>query len=293
MHVGGAAELRFGQADIKLAAETQRLGHRLADDVAEVLAGDGFDQHAQGPVRREAVVVDLRARRPFEREVADHLAQPLVVGPGILADDRVGETRLVGDRLQHRDVALGVLGKGRHVIGDLVGEGEQPALGQHPQRNRGHHLGVGIEQPQRVVAGRVRFRLGDRVAEAAIERELAVAGERDLAAGIALLGDVLLDQGDQPVDLAAAEAQRVEVGLRQRKACRTLRARGGYGVHDEVPSCGDHIIVPWHVDEPPIDMLCFRKFLPQCAPCSTGSSTASTFLVRPLNGREASRVAGP
>ena len=47
-----------------------------------------------------------------------------------------------------------------------------------------------------------------------IERELAVAGERDLAAGIAVFRDVPLDQGDQPVDLAFAEAEQFEIGLR-------------------------------------------------------------------------------
>ena len=233
MHVGGARELRLGQADIELAAEAQRLGHGLADDVAEVLAGDGLDQHAERPVGAQPVVVDLRARRPFEREVADDLAQPLVVGPRILGNDGVGKACLVRDGLQHRDVALGVLGERRHVIGDLVGEGEQPALGQRPQRDGGHHLGVGIEQPQRVVGRRARFRIGDRVAEASVERELAVAGERDLAAGIAVFRDMPLDQGDQPVDLAFAKAQRFEIGRGQGKTC--CRANVGDGVHDRFP----------------------------------------------------------
>ena len=173
---------------------------------------------------RQAVIVHLRARRPFEREVADHLAQPLVVGPGVLADDGVGEARLVGDGLQDRDVALGVPGELRHVIGDPVGEGEQPALGQRPQRDGGHHLGVGIEQPQRVVRRSARFRLGDGVAEALEQRELAVAGERDLAAGIAALRDVPLDQRDQPVDLAGGgspairDRTRAGENLLQRRA---------------------------------------------------------------------------
>jgi hypothetical protein len=72
------------------------------------------------------VIVHLRARRELEREVADHLAQPLVVGPGVLADHGVGEARLVGDGLQHRDVALGVLAELRHVVGDLVEKPNRP-----------------------------------------------------------------------------------------------------------------------------------------------------------------------
>lgn len=99
MHVGGTAELALGQADIELAREAERLGHGLANDVAEVLAGHRLDQHAERPVRGQAVIVHLRARRELEREVAHHLAQPLVVGPRILADHRVGEARLVGDGL--------------------------------------------------------------------------------------------------------------------------------------------------------------------------------------------------
>ena len=38
--------------------------------------------------------------------------------------DGAGETTLVGDGLQHGDVALGVPGEVRHVLGDAIGEGE-------------------------------------------------------------------------------------------------------------------------------------------------------------------------
>ena len=147
VHVGGAAVLAVRQADEELAAEAERLDDGLADDVAIVAAGHRLDQHGERPVRRGAVIVNLRARRELEREVAHHLAQPLVVGPRVLADHRVGEARLMGDGLQHGDVALGVLGELRHVVGDLVGEAEQAALGQHPQRDRGHNFGIRVEQP--------------------------------------------------------------------------------------------------------------------------------------------------
>src|SRR5581483_7554352 len=92
-------------------------------------------------------------------------------------------------------------------------------------------LGVGVEQPQRVVARRARRGLGAGVAETLVERELAVTGERDLAAGIFAFGDVAADQRDQPVDLAAAEAERFEIGRRQRKFCGDLGADGR--VHGE------------------------------------------------------------
>ena len=39
-----------------------------------------------------------------------------------------------------------------------------------------------------------------------------ISDQGDLAAGIATLGDVALDQLCQPVDLAFAEAQRLEIG---------------------------------------------------------------------------------
>jgi hypothetical protein len=65
------------------------------------------------------------------------------------------------------------------------------------------------------------------VAEAAIERELAVARQRDLAAGIAAFGDVVLYQGDQAVDLTLAEARRLEVGSWQRKIGPRRGANGG------------------------------------------------------------------
>jgi hypothetical protein len=94
------------------------------------------------------------------------------------------------------------------------------------QRHRGHDLGVGVEQPQRVIGRRARFRFGDCVAEAPVERELAVPRQRDLAAGIAAFGDVPLDQLDQPIDLFLAEAERLEIGGRQRKARAGSLANG-------------------------------------------------------------------
>lgn len=106
VHVGGAAELALRQADIEFARQPERLGHRLADDVAEVAARDRLDQHAERPVRRQPVIVHLGARRPFEREIAHHLVQPLVVGPGVLAHHRGREARLVSDGLQHRNGPL-------------------------------------------------------------------------------------------------------------------------------------------------------------------------------------------
>jgi len=48
-----------------------------------------------------------------------------------------------------------------------------------------------------------------------------VAGQCDLAPGIAAFGDMPLDQGDQPIDLFAANAQRFEIGVGQGKVCRT------------------------------------------------------------------------
>jgi len=115
-------KLGFGKSDIEFAAKAQRLDHGVADDVAEVAAGEGLDQHAERPVRAQPVIVHLRSRRPFEREVAHDLPQALVVGPRLLADLGVGETCLVRDGLQDGDVALGVLLELRQVVGDAVRE---------------------------------------------------------------------------------------------------------------------------------------------------------------------------
>ena len=69
------------------------------------------------------------------------------------------------------------------------------------------------------------------------------------------------------IDRLLAEAQRFEIGLGQWKICDSLGADGGSDVHDAGSSCGDHIMVQWHVDDLRIDILCFQKTLPQCAPC--------------------------
>jgi len=143
------------------------------------------------------------------------------------------------------------------VVGDPVGEAEQAALGQHPQRDGGHDLGVGIEQPERIVGRRAGGRFGDGVAEALEQRQLAVTGERDLAAGVAARRDMALDQVDQAVDLAPAEAERVEIGRRQGKA----RFGANCCVHG-VSSGDNHITFARYVDDVGIDMLCFRKSLP-------------------------------
>ena len=45
-----------------------------------------------------------------------------------------------------------------------------------------------------------------------------MAGEGDLAPRIAALGDVAFDPRDQPVDLLAPDAQRLEIGGGQGKA---------------------------------------------------------------------------
>src|SRR5262249_40523546 len=78
----------------------------------------------------------------------------------------------------------------------------------------------------------LRFRFRHGIAEALAKRELAMPGERDLAARIAALGDMSLDQRAQALDLFAAEAQRIEVGLRQRKVCARKGARVGSSIHD-------------------------------------------------------------
>ena len=68
--VRGAALLRFRQTDEDLVGQAERRDDPLGDELAEILAGDGLDQHRRGPVRRGRVVLHLAAGGPFQAEVA-------------------------------------------------------------------------------------------------------------------------------------------------------------------------------------------------------------------------------
>src|SRR5262249_12429056 len=61
-------------------------------------------------------------------------------------------------------------------------------LDEQPDRAGGQDLGVGVEQPERVVERGHPCRLDHAVAERLDDGQLAVAGERDLGAGIAARG---------------------------------------------------------------------------------------------------------
>ena len=88
-----AVELAVGHADEHLVAKAERRDDALADDVAEILARERLDQHRQRPVRRRAVVAHARPGRPFEREIADYVAQQRVVRPAPPAGPRLSEIR--------------------------------------------------------------------------------------------------------------------------------------------------------------------------------------------------------
>src|SRR5581483_4496507 len=91
-----------------------------------------------------------------------------------------------------RSPPLAVAGELGDVVGDAVGEAERALVDELPERGRGDHLRLREEQPQRVVGRRCAdLRLTER-AEGA---EPAVAGDRDLRAGVAPGRDVALDDG--------------------------------------------------------------------------------------------------
>jgi hypothetical protein len=182
VHVRDACVFAFGQADEDVRSQAQRSEDRIANIGAEILAGELFDQHAQRPVSRQAVVVDARPGCPFEGELADGLAHAGVIGPRLAGQLGVREAALVGDDLQDRDVALAQAAEFGHVIAQAVGEAECPLFGELPQCGQ-HHLGVRVQQPQGVGAGGHRLVAGAGLAERALQQQLAVPRERDLRPG--------------------------------------------------------------------------------------------------------------
>jgi hypothetical protein len=121
------------------------------------------------------------------------------------------------------------------VVGYTVVEREGRVLGEPPQRGRHQHLGVRVQQPQRVGLRRHALGLEPRVAGGALEQQAAVAGDCDLRAGIPALGDLRIDEAGQPLEPVGAEARGGEVADRQ-----------GKGVHPPIvnPTVGSGTMPP-------------------------------------------------
>ena len=111
-----AAVLRLRHADEDVVGDAERLGDALADHVTVVLAGDGLDHHALHEVRGAAVILQARARRPFQREVADFFPHQRVIGPRRFADVCRREAADVAHHLVQGDVGLAV----RSEFGEVV-----------------------------------------------------------------------------------------------------------------------------------------------------------------------------
>jgi hypothetical protein len=207
VHVDGARVLAVGQADEDVVAEPERDGDLLADELAVVRPGQGLDQHRRRPVGGAAVVVHLAARRELGDELADRLAQELVVVPRLHRHVGVGKAALVGEELDDRDLALAVGLEARDVGGHGIGEGQRAALGEEPHRARREHLGVRVEQPERVVLGGRALGIQPRVPQRADERELAAARDGELGARIARLRHVARHQLHQALERRSVEAE--------------------------------------------------------------------------------------
>ena len=160
------------------------------------------------------MIVDLAARHPLEREVAHRAGEQPVILPRGSGDVGVRESPLVREELDHRDLALTVLLELGDVRGHGVGEAEGAPLNEEPDRAGGQDLGVGVEQPERVVVGGRPRRVDHAVAERLDDGELTVARDRDLGAGIASGGDVLVDDVEETVERIGREADVTERGGR-------------------------------------------------------------------------------
>ena len=124
------------------------------------------------------------------------------------------EAALVRHDLVQGDVAFAARGEFRQVVADLVHERQPAFLDQRPHRRAGQHLGLAEQQEQRVVGRRRAAAFGPGVAIGAEQRELAVARQRDLRAGIAALFDML---ADQPVEMF----ERLQRRSRALRGCST------------------------------------------------------------------------
>ena len=221
MHIDRAPVFRIRQADEHLVLQPERRRDLVSDEGAEVLPGDGLDQRRRRPVRGPGMIMDAASGRPFGLEADDGAPPGLAVLPGFRRHVGVGKAALVRQQFEHALPALAMRLEARQVHGDRVGEAQPAVRNELPDRSRRNHLGVGEEQPERALAGIAR-RVEPRLAEATVERQPPVPGDRDLGAGIAPLGDMGLHRLDQPLQRPRVEAERLGVRhVRHARAPRT------------------------------------------------------------------------
>ena len=206
----GAAIVLFGRhADPHVVVEAERPEDAGVDDIAVIFAGGGLHHHRQHRMGAAAVVGHARSWGPVEREVADLRPHLGMIEPGVALHMRAGETGLVGGDLMDGDVGFAPTGEFRQVVGDFVHEGQLAFLDQGPEAGHAEHFGLREQQPKRVVRGGAA---GAGVAVSAEQRQLAVAGEGDLRAGVTALGDVAADYRVQMVQRFAGESEAFQVG---------------------------------------------------------------------------------
>ena len=214
--VGAALLLSGRHADEHVVSEPERRQHVVADHVAIVAPGDRLDDHRLHQMRGARVVLQPCAGGPVEREVADLGAHAGMIGPALAADIAGRKAALVRHDLMQRDIAFAARGEFGQVVADLVHEGQPAFLDQRPYRRAGQHLGLAEQQEQRVAGGRRPAALGPGIAIGAEQRELAVARQRDLRAGITALFDMLSDQPVEMFERLQREAERFGVARGQR-----------------------------------------------------------------------------
>ena len=134
-------------------------------------------------------------------------------------DHGVREAALVGQQLEDRDLTFAVPLEAWQHFGDAVAVAQHAVLDERPDGGGGDHLGVGVEQEQRVVGGGCR-RVHAGGTETAAQRQLAVAGDGDLRARIDAGGDAAFDGGTEQIEPPRVETEcRGVGGLQRRGGC--------------------------------------------------------------------------
>jgi hypothetical protein len=200
--------------------EPERCQHLFADHVAIVLPGDRLDHHRLGQMRGARVVLQPRAGRPVEREVANLGAHPCVIGPGRLGHVAARKAALMGHDLMQRDLALAALRELRQMIGNPVHEGQPAFLDQCPDRAARQHLGLAEQQEKRVIRRWQVPALGLGIPVGSEQRQLAVTRQRDLRAGVTAFLDMLPDQPVEMVQRRRGKAEARRIGGGQRISVR-------------------------------------------------------------------------
>ena len=122
-------------------------------------------------------------------------------------------------QMRERHAFLAMRLEAGNMFRNAIRKAKLAFLDQRPDRRRGDDLGVREQRKQRLLIGRARG-IDHGVAEAAVERELAMPRHRHLRAGMEIAGDMGSDDLAGAIEFRGIETEGFRAGGREwRRSC--------------------------------------------------------------------------